>query len=74
MAYHIEVTKNGESVVSRDFEEVSIVENRHVSGLYKEGEQKAFTIAPSAKFRLTITADETVIPTGAEYYTMDDPD
>lgn len=72
--YHIEITKDGKSVVSRDFEEVSIVEHRHVSGLYKKGEDKAFTIAPSAKLRLTINADEIVIPTGAEYYTMDEPD
>ena len=71
MAFHIEITEDGKSVLSRDFEKVLITENRHISALYKEGEKKPFTLAPSAKCRLTITTDEIVLPVG--YYTMDEP-
>lgn len=70
---HIEITEDGKSVLSRDFDSISISENRHASALYKKGIEKPVTIAPSAKIRLMIVADEVVIPEGAEYYTMDEP-
>ena len=71
---HIEITRDGESVLSRDFEndKVHISEYRPVSALYKNKEDMCFALAPSAKSRLTITADSFCILSNTEIYTKNE--
>lgn len=69
----IEITIDGKTVLSEEFENknVDITKSRHVTTLYKKGEDKPYLIAPSAKSRITVIADFPPVIPECEFYTME---
>ena len=68
--YHIEVTQDGKNIFSGDFLDYKMRQSRKVTALYKKGEKKPFTLAPSCFVQTFITLEETIIP-DAEIITND---
>jgi hypothetical protein len=55
---HIEVTQDSKSLFSFDTEEVVLYQSRALSPLYKTGENKPYTIAPSRYAQTAIYFEE----------------
>lgn len=60
--YHIEITQDNKNIFSGDFSDCKIRQSRKCVALYKKGENKPFTIAPSCFVQTFITMEENIIP------------